>query len=213
MCSHYEPPTPDQLAQAFGVEPYAQGKLDLWPGYIGPFLRLLRHDDTHDETSPAIEVLTGSFGLIPSWSKDNKKIVRHTYNARSETVAEKPSFRSAWRHAQHCIIPATAIYEPDWRTGKAIATRISRADGELMGIAGLWEQWHDPASSQILHSYTMLTVNADDHEFMSNYHRPDDEKRMVVILPRGLYRDWLKAPAEASSEFMRKYPADRLMVA
>lgn len=209
MCSHYEAPSPEQLSQAFGVEPYEQGKLDLWPGYIGPFIRRLAHADAHDEAGPALEALTGSFGLIPSWSKDNK-IARRTYNARSETVAEKPSFRSAWRHAQHCIIPASAIYEPDWRTGKAIATRITRSDGEPMGIAGLWERWHDPSSGQVLHSYTMLTVNADDHEFMSNYHRPEDEKRMVVILPRGLYGDWLAAPVEASSEFMRKYPADRL---
>jgi putative SOS response-associated peptidase YedK len=82
-----------------------------------------------------------------------------------------------------------------------------------MGIAGLWEHWHDSSTDQILHSFTMLTVNADDHDFMSNYHRPEDEKRMVVILPRGLYRDWLMAPVDASSEFMRKYPADRLMVA
>ncbi|RMR69925.1 hypothetical protein ALP81_200065 [Pseudomonas savastanoi pv. fraxini] len=108
-----------------------------------------------------MEVLTGSFGLIPSWSKDSK-IARRTYNARSETVAEKPSFRHAWRHAQHCIIPAVAIYEPDWRSGKAIVTRIARADGELLGIAGLWEQWRDPSTDQTLHSYTMLTVNADD---------------------------------------------------
>lgn len=128
-------------------------------------------------------------------------------------MAEKPSFRSAWRHGQHCIIPAMAIYEPDWRTGKAIATRITRADGEPMGIAGLCEHWRDSSTGQTLHSYTMLTVNADDHEFMSNYHRPEDEKRMVVILPRGLYRDWLAAPVEARSEFMRKYPADHLIIA
>jgi putative SOS response-associated peptidase YedK len=78
-----------------------------------------------------------------------------------------------------------------------------------MGIAGLWEHWKNPAG-EIIHSYTMLTVNADDHEFMRNYHRPEDEKRMVVILPKGLYRDWLAAPASDSMEFMRRYPADRL---
>ena len=124
-------------------------------------------------------------------------------------MAEKPSFRYAWKNAQHCIIPAAAIYEPDWRTGKAIATRIERADGEPMGIAGLWERWKNPAGETV-HSYTMLTVNADDHEFMRNYHRPEDEKRMIVILPKGLYRDWLAAPASDSMEFMRRYPADRL---
>ncbi len=155
-------------------------------------------------------MLQGTFGLIPGWSKDTK-IARRTYNARSETVAEKPSFRSAWKSVQHCIIPAAAIYEPDWRSGKAIPTRIERSDGEPMGVAGLWEHWKNPEGKTV-YSYTMLTVNADDHEFMRNYHRPEDEKRMVVILPKGLYKDWLAANASDSMEFMRRYPADRLVV-
>lgn len=82
-----------------------------------------------------------------------------------------------------------------------------------MGIAGLWEQWRNPGTRERGHSFTMLTINADDHPFMSNYHKPEDEKRMVVILPRGLYGDWLKAPAGESMEFMRQYPADRMKVA
>lgn len=212
MCSHYEAPAPQLVAETFGVEPFEQGKLDLYPGYTGPFIRRAENVDLDAESPAPVESLLGSFGLIPTWSKDTK-IVRHTYNCRSETAREKPSFRTAWRKAQHCIIPAAAIYEPDWRSGKAIATRIARADGELMGIAGLWEQWRDPDTGQILHSYTMLTINADEHSFMCRYHKPQDEKRMIVILPRGLYGDWLKAPAADSMEFMRQYPADRLTVA
>ncbi|WP_421556705.1 SOS response-associated peptidase [Pseudomonas kitaguniensis] len=212
MCSHYEAPAPHLVAEAFGVESYEQGKLDLYPGYIGPFIRRAEHVDLDAESPAPVEALSGSFGLIPSWSKDTK-IAKHTYNSRSETASEKPSFRTAWKKAQHCIIPAAAIYEPDWRSGKSIATRITRTDGELLGIAGLWEQWRDPGTGQILHSYTMLTINADDHPFMRNYHKPQDEKRMVVILPKGLYGDWLKAPAGDSMEFMRQYPADRMAVA
>lgn len=123
MCSHYEAPTPHQVAEAFGVALFDQGRLDFWPGYIGPFLRRPDGRAEDDESTAAMELLTGSFGLIPPWSKDSK-FAKHTYNARSETVAEKPSFRHAWRQAQHCIIPAVAIYEPDWlnRQGKAIAT-------------------------------------------------------------------------------------------
>ncbi|MEA9996442.1 SOS response-associated peptidase family protein [Pseudomonas sp. AA4] len=210
MCSHYEAPTQSQLALTFGIEFNEQGKLDLWPGYFGPFIRRSGHTDPQDEASPILEMLLGSFGLIPGWSKD-AKIARRTYNARSETVAEKPSYKNAWRRAQHCIIPAAAIYEPDWRTGTAIATRITRSDSELMGIAGIWERWHS-AAGEIVHSYSMLTVNADNHAFMRNYHKPSDEKRMVVILPKGLYNDWLNAPASASADFMQKYPADRLAV-
>ncbi|MCF5725099.1 SOS response-associated peptidase [Pseudomonas syringae] len=208
MCSHYESPAAEQLALGFGVAVPQQGVLDLWPGYSGPFLRAAVDQDEHDEAVPAYELLSGSFGLIPGWSKDTK-IARRTYNARSETAAEKPSFRNAWRRAQHCIISAQAIYEPDWRSGKAVATRITRRDHEPMGIAGLWECWTDPAGEEVF-SYSMLTVNASNNELMRNFHRPEDEKRMVVILPKGLYADWLRAPAAESMGFMRQYPADRL---
>lgn len=203
MCSHYEAPTADHLADAFGADDQLTFQLDLWPGYQGAFVRAA--DDNPDTD---FELLPGIFGLLPAWAKD-QKLARHTYNARTETVAEKPSFRSAWRKAQHCIIPAAAIYEPDWRSGKAVPTRFTRTDGGMMCIAGLWEQWKDP-SGQLIHSYSMLTINADEHPLFRHYHRPEDEKRMVVILPNGLIRDWLKAPAANSMEFMRPYPADRL---
>jgi putative SOS response-associated peptidase YedK len=203
MCSHYEAPTADHLADAFGSEGQLTLQLDLWPGYQGAFVRAATDNPDND-----FELLPGIFGLLPAWAKD-QKLARHTYNARTETVAEKPSFRHAWRKAQHCIIPAAAIYEPDWRSGKAVPTRFTRADGGMMCIAGLWEQWQDPAG-QIIHSYSMLTINADKHPLFRHYHRPEDEKRMVVILPNGLIRDWLKASPANSMEFMRPYPADRL---
>ena len=123
---------------------------------------------------------------------------------------EKPSFRDAWRQCQHCIIPAESIYEPDWRSGKAVATRIARADSEPMGLAGLWSRWKSPAG-EVVHSFTMLTINADDHPLMRNMHKPGEEKRMVVILPQGAFGDWLDAPANASRDFLRQFPADRLV--
>ena len=130
--------------------------------------------------------------------------------ARSETAATLPSFRDAWRKCHRCIIPAEAIYEPDWRSGKAVPTRITRADGEPMGIAGLWSWWRSPAGIE-LHGFTMLTINATEHALMRNYHKPGDEKRMVVILPEGAYDDWLNAPPTRSMEFMHQFPAERLV--
>jgi len=208
MCSRYEAPTPERLQEEFGVEFDAQEKLELWPGYAGPFLRKPRNVDPYDDAVLPFEAEVGVFGLLPFWA--DKKLARSTYNARSETASVKRSFREAWKKAQHCIIPAVAIYEPDWRTGKAIPTRISRADGRLLGIAGLWEERKTAAGDREL-SFSMLTVNADDHALMRNFHRPGHEKRMVVVLPQALYQDWLTAPAEISSEFMTQYPADWLV--
>lgn len=208
MCSRYEAPDADQLLHDFKVTPDQEMQSELWPGYSGPFLRAPQSSDPHDEAAPPLEALVGIFGLLPFWAKDTK-LARRTYNARSETVASKPSFRSAWRLGQHCIIPANAIFEPDWRSGKAVPTRITRADGGLMSIAGLWERWINP-DGETVYSYSMLTVNADDHTMMQNYHRQGSEKRMVVILPNGALKDWLTAPAAESMAFMRQYPAHRL---
>ena len=210
MCSHYQLlKDRERYLRAFGVPPPPHPCVeDLWPGSVGIFLRRPREADSGDEAVPARESLAGVFGLLPHWAKD-EKLARHTYNARSETVHEKPSFRDAWKRAQHCIIPADAIFEPDWRSGKAVATRITRADGAPMGIAGLWSSWRAPSGEQI-HSYTMLTINADAHALMRNFHRPSDEKRMVVILAEGSYDHWLQASAEQALAFLNPYPAERL---
>ena len=209
MCAHYEAPAVENYLDLFNAEP-PKGlfRSDIWPSYESAFIRRPREADAGDEAVPAREAVRGIFGLVPHWSKDLKGAKR-TYNARSETVAEKPSFRDAWRAGQHCIIPAAAIYEPDWRTGKAISTRICDVDGQPLGIAGLWAYWRSPAGDTI-HSFTMLTINADDHDLMKNYHRPADEKRMVVIVPRGAYDDWLSATPGASMQYMQPYPAERL---
>lgn len=207
MCSHYEAPTPTRLLNDFGVTPPGPFQEQIWPTSIGAFIRS-RPDESTNDNHPPIEALTGQFGLLPFWAKD-KKLGRHTYNARSETVADKPSFRAAWKAGRHCVVPAAAIYEPDWRSGKAIATRITNVDGSILAIAGLWEHWVTP-EGETLFSYTMLTVNADDHQLMRNFHKHQDEKRMPVILSNDAINDWLNATALQSSEFMRQYPSNRL---
>lgn len=210
MCSHYQAiKERERYRRHFGVEsPDDLSKFDVWPGYSASFIRRYPHADVGDEAVPHREALPGLFGLVPHWSLDTK-ITRHTYNARSETVAVKPSFREAWKHAQHCIIPADAFFEPDWRSGKPIPTRIARADGEPMGLAGLWSWWKSP-EGDVVHSYTMLTINAEDHALMRLFHKPTDEKRMVVILPEDYYDRWLNAPPEHSHSFLRHYPAQSL---
>lgn len=210
MCSHYQAlKDRARLERQFHVQPPpATGVYDVWPGYEALFIRRPPEADVDDEAVPEREALAGRFGLLPHWAKDDK-FGRRTFNARSETAATLPSFRDAWRKVQRCIIPADAIYEPDWRSGKAVPTRITRADGQPMGIAGLWSWWKSPAG-QAVHSFTMLTINADDHPLMRHYHKPSDEKRMVVILPEGAYEDWLTAPAEQGMRFMSAYPAAKL---
>jgi len=136
MCSHYQAlKERDRYRRHFGVEPPADlGKHDLWPGYEVSFIRRHPHADAGDEAVPEREALLGLFGMVPHWAPDTK-VTRFTYNARSETVADKPSFRDAYKRGQHCIIPADAIFEPDWRSGKPVPARITVGDGSPIPIA------------------------------------------------------------------------------
>jgi putative SOS response-associated peptidase YedK len=88
--------------------------------------------------------------------------------------------------------------------------RISRRDGQPLGIAGLWGWWRDPKTGEEVLSFTMLTVNADDHPLMNRFHRPGEEKRMVVILDEADYDPWLDCPVEQAWQFIKQYPADRM---
>ena len=211
MCSHYQGvKDQERLRRHFGVAaPADPGREDLWPGYVGSFIRRHPLAGVGDEAVPPLEALTGMFGLVPHWSADTK-IARHTYNARSETVVVKPSFRDAWKHGQHCIIPAEAFFEPDWRSGRAVATRIASADGAPLGLAGLWSRWRSP-QGELVHSYTMLTINADNHPLMQQFHKPGEEKRMVVVLAPQLYQAWLAAPQAKAHDFLAAWPAERLV--
>ncbi|WP_066707429.1 SOS response-associated peptidase [Curvibacter delicatus] len=210
MCSHYQAPAnPNIYKSAFDVEPPSNlGRQDVWPSYSAGFIRRHPHTEVGDDAVPDREALTGLFGMVPHWAKDTNGS-KYTYNARSETVAEKPSFRDAWRKAQHCIIPADAFFEPDWSSGRAVPTMIQRVDGQPMGIAGLWSSWK-AGDGQTVYSFTMLTINADQHPLLKTLHKPTDEKRMVVILPQERYGDWLAASAQDSGDFLQPYPADLL---
>lgn len=206
MCSNFlAPPLGAIYRETFRSEPPPEpGAHHVWPGYNSGFIR------KEAEGSRAAQL--GRFGMVAPWVKDIKKQVRSTYNARSETVSEKPSYRNAWNKGQHCIIPTMSFFEPDWRAGKSRPTRIERADGIPMGIAGLWDRWTSP-EGELIYSFTMLTINAKDHPVMNQFHRPEDEKRMVVILPEDQYDAWLVAKPNESMDFMTAYPADALVTA
>ena len=209
MCAHFESVRdPKRLKSKFNVSLCEEVNGDIWPTYSATFIRLGQPiHSPNNEASAAVqgsEAMVGSFGLIPHWSKDTK-IARHTYNARTETVADKPAFRDAWRLRRFCIIPAEAIYEPDWRSGQAISTRITRLDQEPMGIAGIWTGWRTQ-TGQIIRSFSMLTINADEHPFMKNFHKPDEEKRMVVILEESHYSDWLNSTGTDCLRYLRPFP-------
>ena len=133
------------------------------------------------------------FGLIPHWATDKKKFGLKTYNARSETVHEKPSYRAAWKERRFGLAIMESFYEPNWETGKAVRWRIKRADREPIAVASIWERIIDRESGEIIFSFSMLTINADGHEVMKHFHKQEDERRSIVVLQNTEYKEWLHA--------------------
>ena len=205
MCSHYQAVTAlARFERHFrAVYPGGQHSADMWPSYPAAVVLSRRGER---------EAMVASWGLLPGSAKAlNPKL--STFNARSETVHTSPTFRGAWAKGQRCIVPAEAVYEPDWRSGRHVPTRLQRADGQPLGMAGLWDSWTSPTGQKCL-SFTMLTINADAHPLMKHLHKPQDEKRMVVILQETDYDDWLDgttAIATDSSPLLQPYPAGQLV--
>ena len=201
MCSNYVPVTRrDRLLSFFGVERNRDDNpVDTWPLNIAPFIRL-----STEGPEGARVVDDGLFGLLPHFATE-VGFGRRTYNARSETVHRLPSFRDAWARGQRCIIPAEAIYEPNWESGSAERWAIHQEGFVPMGIAGIYTQWRDAKTASNVFSFSMLTVNADEHPVMKRFHRPEDEKRMVVILHPSEYAEWLGCTVEEAKRFFKRW--------
>ena len=140
------------------------------------------------------------FGMIPKWAKDTS-FGKHTYNARSETVMDKPIFKRAWYNNQFALIPLQTIFEPKYIEGKAHRYGIEREDGERFTVAALYEIVE--IGEQIICSMTMLTTNADNHPFMLQFHKPEDEKRSIMVIEPEHRQDWLNMHHEDAFELLK----------
>jgi putative SOS response-associated peptidase YedK len=178
---------------------------EVWPGYTAALVR--RDKGTGKRVAePAI------FGMIPHWSRDTK-IVRSTYNARSETVAEKASFKTAWKNARFCLIPMEQYYEPNWETGKAVRWSLKRKGVESFCVAGIYSWWKGEGHLDGIASFSLLTVNADGDPLLKRFHGPDDEKRSIVHITPDEYDAWLDASPELARAMLQVPNDDDLEVA
>jgi putative SOS response-associated peptidase YedK len=209
MCTNYRPTSRDWLAQRLGVvAPAFEFEPEAYPGYAAPIVRrALAPAADANATRVSLECVKACFGLIPYWSKDTK-IARMTYNARSETAPDKPSFRHAWARRQWCLVPMECFYEPNYESGRAVRWRIERCDAEPFMVAGLWDRWVAPTTGETVFSFSMLTVNADPHPLMRRFHRPGEEKRSLVVVDASQYGAWLDATPAAAAALPQGLPAD-----
>ncbi len=146
-----------------------------------------------------------SWGLVPSWAKD-PGLGSQLINARAETLAEKPSFRAAFRR-RRCLVLSDGFFE--WqaipgRKGK-VPQYIRLKSGEPFAFAGLWEQWFSPDGSEIR---SAAIITTEPNSLMAPIHN-----RMPVILPRSTYAAWL-SPAEQPPQVLQPllgaYPAEEM---
>jgi len=196
VCTNFTPTKKNEWVKAhFGVDlPAQEYPAEAYPSYPAPIV-------VQSHSTGRIACGLARFGLIPSWAKDDK-ISRHTYNARSETVAEKPSYRNAWGNRQFGLVLVDNFYEPCYETGKAVRTEIRVETGEPFAIACLWDRWKQPETGELVVSFSMLTVNADVHPVMNRFHKAGDEKRTPVIVPESDFKNWLSASVAQAAQMM-----------
>jgi len=190
---------PEALQEAF---PWAVIPNDWSPRYnIAPSQPVAVIPNSGDNTLTLYK-----WGLIPSWSKD-PSIGDRMINARSESLAEKPSFRNAFRR-RRCLILADGFYE--WKQNPGMKSKqpmyIRLKDNRPFAFAGLWELWSAPDGSEV-RSCTIITTQPNA------LLEPIHNRMPVILAPEG-YQLWLspedKQPAQLNG-LLVPYPADEMI--
>jgi putative SOS response-associated peptidase YedK len=144
------------------------------------------------------DINLASWGLIPSWAKDSSRQA-NAINARVESISEKPSFRSAFK-SRRCLVPVTGYYEWATELGQYRPKQpffISNKESKTLAIAGIYEEWVNPESNQVLTTAAIITRSAVG--IVAPIHN-----RMPVILPSTLWAEWL-TPNELSKNEVADY--------
>jgi putative SOS response-associated peptidase YedK len=185
MCGRYTLDNPQAIIERFFLSLYDDSIVKLPPRFnIAPGQKAPVVYETDDGKRKADLM---RWGLVPSWAKDTK-IGYRLINARSESVDEKPSFRSAFK-SRRCIIPASGFYE--WVSTKSSTNQsikqpfyIHPKDEKIFALAGLYESWENPETQDVLQTYTILTSTKlkGIHDRMPVILEPDEEEAWLSNL-------------------------------
>ncbi len=195
MCGRFALKAPaSELITRFGLDECAEYavRYNIPPGSDIPVIR------QSPEGKRVLHLLR--WGLVPHWAKD-ASIGARLNNARSESAAEKPSFRSAFQR-RRCLVPASGFYE--WKTEGKIKQPyyISLKSGEPMAMGGLWESWKS-ADGGVMRTACILTTGPNT--LMAPIH-----DRMPVIIGPAHWSAWLCAPADQIHPLLAAYAADEM---
>ena len=207
MCGRFALKAPPaDIASHFGVDtvPEAAPRYNIAP--TQPIL-IVRH--RWQQPGAGLEAVHVKWGLLPSWAKDESMAAKLA-NARGETVAEKPAFRSAFRRMR-CLVPADGFYEWEATPAGKQPWFLRLKSQAPLAFAGLWEHWQAPDGTP-LETATIITTDAN--ELVRPVH-----DRMPVILPPADWAAWLGAQTKAddlkallkplSADLMERYRVSR----
>lgn len=153
------------------------------------------------------------WGLIPSWTKtveDAMKIRNMTLNARSETVFEKPTFRTSIL-TKRCLVPATGYFEFHHQEKTTTPYYIFLKDEEILSLAGIYELWHNPSTKEMMQTFTLLTVPAN--ELCKQIHNGGKNPfRMPLIIDKEYEKLWLDTSLKNTDiqQFFQPFNSDRM---
>lgn len=202
MCVNYTPTRKELLPEKFNavLNSDLDWKTEVWQDYPAP---ILLHD-AHGER----QALVANYGMIPK-SKLAPGVKRlSTMNARAETLGQLRSYAKPWHASQLCLVPMQNFFEPNYESGQAERWKISLLDQSDFAVAGLYQIWPE-ADQQDSYSFTQITVNADQHPLLRRFHKPGEEKRSLVILPKNAYDDWLACrDPDKARNLLQLYPAE-----
>jgi len=192
--------SPERLAQRFGLDA------------VQPLAPRFNIAPTQEVATIRVRAEAGGrvlemrrWGLVPAWARD-PRVGNRMINARSETVAERPAFRTAFR-LRRCLVPADGFYEWAGGPGPRQPYHIGLADGSPFAIAGLWECWSGPGDA-VIASCTLLTTRANER--VSAVHH-----RMPVVLEPEDYARWLDPTVrepDRLSDLLRPLPPERVVL-
>ncbi len=193
------------------LNPYPELDLHFANGFAHPSLVVYTSD------APREPQLT-TWGLVPSWVKSNaqkEQLWNQTLNARAETIFEKAAFRQAARE-RRCIVHVEGYFEHHHFGKRTYPYFINLHDREHFALAGLWEEWKDPANGGLLRTFSIVTTSGND--LMRRIHNNPklDGPRMPVILTEADEAVWL-APWRGESDtdlllsLCKPYPAEGML--
>ncbi|WP_336027093.1 SOS response-associated peptidase family protein [Acinetobacter pittii] len=196
MCANFKPLTLAQLQQLqLPVVGFSYAE-EVYPAGTMPLLF---------KSPQGLEWREVMFGLVPKWAEDTN-IAKHTYNARHETIFQKPSFQEAALKCKFGVIPVTEFYESKYINDKPERWGVRRKDGQAFFIAAIYEICK--MNETIIRSASMLTMDAIDHPMMKDFHEPGDVKRSVIVIPHDRLDEWLSLESPDISSFIEGFPVE-----